>query len=351
MTLYSYQALAQQSWPSEMPIGSIPIPGDLTAITRAATVLSNLRWSATVALPPGVTFSSGRLGVLAPVASSGRQNYQVILQSPNTLSTNGVQVRSMTGASTSLSVTGSNYSITNPTDLRGTTGGTWRSSARIYPTSVAYGSLTSGCPRVEMYGLSGSSPMAISLIGWSYPGSVQSGSLGYAGIRADGSLMQSWPDVIVSSMPMCAGWARTIESMLDMAEAMPVVIGMLPRIEGATGLPTWDEALMRRIMGKQIPLAPPRRRPKALYCALKLASSSSAALRVRVGGQIITTWSTVYQSTYGDSTYLVLRASLADDAYRADGEVGGVPVVSVEMLPSLSTLSPEAATMWIGEDV
>lgn len=337
--IYTLSALAQSTWPNRRRVGAIPASAHIQAINRAAAVLSNMRWSTTIGFPAGGTFSLGSISFFIPVTSTGRWFGQCIVQSPNTFSVSGVRTQSMTGTAVT-SWSGTSATITNPTDLRGTAGGSWRCSARMYP-ATSLRNLASGCARVQVYGVSGSTPLGVSMIAFPYPGATTSTSEQWVGPRNDGSMTPGWPDLAFDCLS--AAWARAIEAELEVAEAMPVVVGVLPIVSGATGLPAWDVALLRRVMAKQIPLARPRR-PKALYFAVGSTTTSNPIVQFRVGGQEITTWSTVYSS----GAYRLLKARLYDDAYQSIGEVGGVPIVEVE-LRSFS-LTPTGATAWISED-
>lgn len=337
--IYTLSALAQSTWPNRRRIGAIPSSTHIQAINRAAAVLSNLRWSTTIGFPAGGTFSSGTISFFAPATSTGRWFGEIIVQSPNTVSVSGVRTQTMTGT-TVTSWTNTSSNVANPTDLRGTEGGTWRRSARMYPTS-ALRDITAGCPRLQVYGVSGSTPLGVSFFAYPYPGTTTSTSEQWVGPRNDGSMTPGWPDLAFDCLS--AAWARAIETELEVAEAMPVVVGVLPIVSGATGLPAWDVALLRRVMTKQIPLARPRR-PKALYFAVGSTTTTNPIVQFRVGGQQITTWSTVYSS----GAYRLLKARLYDEAYQSIGDVGGVPIVEAE-LRSFS-LTPTGATAWISED-
>ena len=228
--IYLYPALDQSAFPEPKPIGSTVTAADVQAVTRATTVLSNMRWSSTVVFPPGGTFSSGQIVLYCPMGSTGRFAPQAILQSPNSVTATGLRIQTMNAGSTYTSFTGTASNITNPTDLRGTAGGTWRCSARMYAGSSTYGLLTNGCSRLTLYGVTGSTPLGLSVIDYPYPGFSTSTSSAYVGWRYDKRNTLAWPDLPFT--PLTAGWARTIEDALEVAEAMPVIIGMLPEVSG-----------------------------------------------------------------------------------------------------------------------
>ena len=107
------------------PVGFVLGDAHTRPITRAATVLSNMRWAASFAYHAGATFSSGEVWFFVPVGSSGRWATQAIVQSPNTFTYSGISLQTMTGTSTYQSWTGTSATLANPTDLRGTSSGTW----------------------------------------------------------------------------------------------------------------------------------------------------------------------------------------------------------------------------------
>lgn len=339
--IYTLSALAQSTWPNRRRVGAIPTSTHIQAINRAAAVLSNLRWSATIGFPAGGAFSSGQIDIFLPFGSSGRWAVHHVLQSPNSVTASGVRVRNMINTTTGVNTTSTSSNIANPTDIRGTAGGTWRLSSRITPSNATYATLANGCSRLQLYGVNGSTPLAVGAVAYPYPGASTAQNAFFAGWRYGGGLTPGWPDLAFDCLS--AAWARAIETELEVAEAMPVVVGVLPIVSGATGLPAWDVALLRRVMTKQIPLARPRR-PKALYFAVGSTTTSNPIVQFRVGGQQITAWETVYSS----GAYRLLKARLYDDAYQSVGDVGGVPIVEVE-LRSFS-LTPTGATAWISED-
>ena len=348
--IYQYPALAQADWPVYRPVGFVLGDAHTRPITRAATVLSNMRWAASFAYHAGATFSSGEVWFFVPVGSSGRWATQAIVQSPNTFTYSGISLQTMTGTSTYQSWTGTSSTLANPTDLRGTSSGTWWCSSRMYPGSTSYALMGSGCSRLRLYGLTGTAPLGVSVIGYPYPGYSTSTTSGVAGWRYDGRLTPGWVgDTYVPSLS--AAWARAIEEDLEVAEAMPVVIGILPyNASGVSAFESsWSQQTIRRAFSKQIPLAPPRRRKCVVAAIYATSTTNSLTLQIRVGGQVCSQW----QSVYTSGAYRVVKCPLDTYAYEPVSTVSGVPVVNVRLLQyqvTISITNVNAMTVWITED-
>lgn len=349
MTIYRYPHLPLASWPAAMRPGLIPGIANLRGFNAGAAVLSNLRWSATVGYHAGASFSSAEIYLFLPWSSTGRCAPQVIVQSPASASMSGVAVRTMTAGSTYTQWTGtSTGTIANPTDLTGASSGFWSPRQRNYPGNTTYALITNGASRLCVYGLTGSGPLGISVIGYPDQQFVTSATSGVCGWRNDGRYCPTWP--YYDLYPLPAGWARTIEAELEVGEAMPIILGVLPgHASGVTCYQyPWVSGTIQRVMSRQIPLAEPLR-AKALYVAIQLpASSGVPALEFTVGDQRIASWQTVYSSGY----YKVLKARLDSAAYFSWTTVGGVPIVNVRCTYyyGVDSSYAQAMTAWISED-
>ena len=342
--IYNLPALDTLEWPVRAKVGQIPADANTRRFSRAATVLSNMRWAATFAYGAGVTFSAAQIYFYMPFGSTGRCAPQVIIQSPNTLTlSTGIKIQTMSGSSTYTTFSGTSATLTNPTDLRGTTGGTWRCGARMYPGNTTYALLGSGCGRVMIDGLTATSPLGVSVICYPYPGYASSSTSAYTGYRYGGGYTSAWPDTAFT--PLTAAWARSIEEQLEVAEAMPIVLAILPgHVTGVSGRTTpWVGWEIRERLCRQIPLAPPRR-PKAYVVAEYGYNSTIGTFNVLVGAQLISSWTSVYSS----NNYRVYKARLTDAAYTPVGTVGGCPIVNCECRSRSNAVY--ALSAWITED-
>lgn len=347
MAIFRYPYLAKASWPAPMRPGDIPASAAMQPLTRAATVLSNIRWSATFAYPPGTVFSSANIAFFAPMSGSGRWQAQVITQSPVSHTVSNIAIMTMTASSLYQQWTGTSSTFTDPTDITSSSG-TWRAGARMYPGSTTYALITNGASRVAIRGLTGQGPLGVTIVGYPDFNAVTSATSSLSGWRNDGTYTPGWRDDTVT--PLCAGWARCMATDLEIGELMPVVIGILPL--HSSGVTVWEYPwslqTIRRAMTKQIPLT--RGTARAIYIAVLLASGTATPdITYQVGAQQITSWDIVYQS--GRST--VLRATLSDNAYVSRTSVGGVPIVDCQMLYFAAGGASTCAgmTAWIGEAI
>lgn len=335
MSLYSMPSLELSSFPSPLGLGAVPAASNLNALVRASTVLSNMRYAATMLLPPGVNLSGNYLAFFAPIV--GRGAAQIIAQSPNSGTVTSVYCYSMTGSAIGASTTSTSANITNPTDLRGATGLFWQSASMVLART--YCDLTSyGLARWRVNFTTATSPLAVSII--RYPGAISSANHAHAGYRPGGAMSPAWPNT--STTLLGAGVARTIEAAIEAAECQPIIVGMVPQVPpmGAT----WAKTMIRRAMTVQVPLSRPKK-PKAFYVGARTQSSTSMSWSFRVGGQQITQWQTVYASGQN----WVAKARLFDEAYAAQvGLVGGVPIVNCTLVDCPSDIV--LATAFIAED-
>jgi len=347
MAIYRYPYLGESSWPAPMRPGDIPSSTAMQPLTRAATVLSNMRWSATFAYHPGATFSSAEIDFFCPMSGTGRFQSQIILQSTSSLTVSNVAIKRMTGSTTYQTWSGTSSTFTNPTDITSSSG-TWRASARMYPGNTTYALITNGASRIAINGLNAQGPLGVSIVGYPDFNATTGTTSSLNGWRNDGSFTPGWRDPVVA--PLCAGWARAMETDIEIGELMPIPIGILPiQVSGVTAFEqTWSHQTIRRAMTKQIPLT--RGTARAIYIAVGLASLTvTPEITYQVGAQQITEWDVVYQS----GSYTVLRALLTDNAYVSRTSVGGVPIVDCQMLYFAAGSAHTCAgmTVWFGEAI
>lgn len=342
--IFNKPALDLQSFPKILQVGAKPTQADIAAVTQLATVLSNSRWSSTVLWGAGGSFDTGTIGLFVPMGSTGRCNLQVIVQSPNAVSLTGLRVMSMRGDRTYSTLTSTSTYVANPTDLRGTTG-TWWASPIIRPNSVDAQIFTYGLSKIELYGVKGSCPLAVTVTATPSSGNINS-SQGNRGRRYFGKNTPAWPNNDI--VPLSAAWARAMRDALEVGEAMPVIVGMEPEMSGYS-LTYGGTFTTMRAMSKRIPLARPRR-PKCIYFAFRRNSTGSPTFKFQVGAQSIPSsrFNNAYSYSASGQAAYVKYARLTEEAYTPSGEANGVPLVDVKMV-SLSA-NVAGATVWIGED-
>ena len=347
MAIYRYPYLGKSDWPAPMRPGDIPASGAMQPLTRAATALSNIRWSATFAYHPGATFSSAQIAFFAPMSGTGRWQAQVITQSTTSHTLSNISIKRMDGSSTYQTWSGTSSTYTNPTDITSSSG-TWRTSARMYPGNTTYALITKGASRVAITDLHGQGPLGVTIVGYPDFTATTGTTSSLSGWRNDGTFTPGWRDTTVT--PLCAGWARCMATDLEIGELMPVPIGILPiHVSGVTAWEyPWSNQTIRRAMTKQVPLT--RGTARAIYIAVGLSSGNDTPdITYQVGAQQITSWDIVYQS----GSYTVLRATLSDNAYVSRTSVGGVPIVDCQMLYYAAGGATTCAgmTAWIGEAI
>lgn len=348
MAIYRYPYLDKSAWPAPMRPGDIPASSAMQPLTRAATVLSNIRWSATFAYHPGAAFSSAQIAFFCPMSGTGRWQTQVITQSPASSHTlTNIAIKRMDGSTTYQNFSGTSSTFTNPTDITSSSG-TWRASARMYPGNTTYALITNGASRIAITGLTAQGPLGVTIVGYPDFGATSSSTSSLSGWRNDGTYTPGWRDPVVA--PLCAGWARAMATDIEIGELMPIPIGILPiHVSGVTAWEyPWSHQTIRRAMTRQIPLA--RGTARAIYIAVGLSSGSDTPdITYQVGAQQISAWDIVYHS----GSYTVLKAALNDNAYVSRTSAGGVPIVDCQMLYFAAGGAHTCAgmTAWIGEAI